>query len=67
MEALDRTVSAAEPGVTAFSRQTIPEVGQLVRDLRETTMTINQLTERLNNQGASSLLGAQDLPDYEPR
>lgn len=67
MNALDRTISAAEPGMTAFSQQTVPEVGQLVRDLRETTTTINQLTRRLNNQGASSLVGAPNLPDYEPR
>jgi len=67
MVSLDRTITAAEPGLNAFSRQTIPEVGQLVRDLRETTTTINALTGRLNNQGAGSLVGARQLPDYEPQ
>ena len=67
METLNTTIAAAQPGLNAFSQQTIPEVGQLVRDLRETTTTINQITDRLNNQGASSLLGTEKLPDYEPQ
>ena len=34
-EALNSAIGDARPGLQAFSKQTIPEVGQLVRDLRE--------------------------------
>lgn len=67
MNALDRTITAAEPGMTAFSRQTVPEVGQLVRDLREMTQALTAISERLNRDGAGSLVGSQRLPDYQPR
>jgi phospholipid/cholesterol/gamma-HCH transport system substrate-binding protein len=45
----------------------VPEFGQLVRDLREATETLNDMTERLNREGAGSLLGARQLPEYEPQ
>ena len=67
MESLDRTISAAEPGLNAFSRQTVPEIGQLVRDLREMTNALTAVSERLEREGASSLLGQRELPDYEPQ
>lgn len=67
MEALDRTISAAEPGLNAFSRQTVPEIGQLVRDLRDTSDALTAITERVNREGAGSLIGSTELPEYEPQ
>jgi phospholipid/cholesterol/gamma-HCH transport system substrate-binding protein len=54
------------PGVQAFSTQTLPEVGQLVRDLRATTDSLRDISDRLNQQGVSGVVGGQRLPDYEP-
>ena len=65
MEALEKTVQAAQPGVTTFSEQTLPEVNQLVRDLRATTKSLNGITEKVNRGGASSLISSEPLPDYE--
>ncbi|NNC73261.1 MAG: MCE family protein [Sphingomonadaceae bacterium] len=67
MTALERTVSAAEPGLNQFSERTIPEVGQLVRDMRGMTQALTEISERLNRDGAGSLVGSQRLPDYEPQ
>ena len=67
MEALDRTVTAAEPGLNAFSQQTIPEIGQLVRDLGEMSEAMTAISQRINREGAGSLVGTARLPDYEPQ
>ena len=67
MEALQKTVKAAQPGVTNFSEQTLPEVNQLVRDLRATTKSLKNLTEQVEQGGASSLISSQPLPDYKPK
>ncbi len=67
MQTLDRTISAAEPGLNAFSQQTVPEVGQLVRDLRQMSDALTEVTERVNNGGATSIVGGNRLPDYEPQ
>jgi phospholipid/cholesterol/gamma-HCH transport system substrate-binding protein len=67
MESLDRTITAAEPGLNAFSRQTVPEIGQLVRDLRDTSDALTAITERINREGAGSLVGSAELPEYEPQ
>ena len=67
MAALETTVKAAQPGVTNFSEQTLPEVNLLVRDLRATTKSLKNLTEQVENGGASSLISSQPLPDYEPK
>ena len=50
----------------AFSKQTIPEIGRLVHNLRETSEALGALSERLNQGGASSLIGSRKLPDYQP-
>ncbi len=67
MAALERTMEAAEPGMTQFSERTVPEVGQLVRDMRGMTQALTDISERLNRDGAGSLVGSQRLPDYEPQ
>lgn len=67
MENLNAVLAEARPGVQAFSEQTLPEVGQLVRDLRATTDALRDITDRLNQQGVGGVIGGQRLPDYEPR
>lgn len=67
MNNLDAAIGDARPGLQAFSKQTIPEVGQLVRDLREMSDSLSQVSQRLNQQGAGGIIGGQKLPDYKPR
>lgn len=67
LAALEATATAAQPGVTNFSEQTLPEVNLLVRDLRATSKSLKNLTEQVEQGGASSLISSQPLPDYEPK
>jgi len=64
---LDAAIGDARPGLQAFSKQTIPEVGQLVRDLREMSDSLSAVSQRLNTQGAGGIIGGSKLPDYKPR
>lgn len=66
MASLEGVLNEARPGVQAFSNQTLPEVGQLIRDLRATSESLREMTERLNQQGVGGVLGGRELPDYEP-
>lgn len=56
----------SRPGMRQLSDNTIPEAEAAIRDLRATTRSLRDLTDRLNNEGAGSLLGGQKLPDYKP-
>ncbi len=66
MASLDAVLADARPGVQAFSKQTIPEVGQLVRDLRSMSESLGSVAQKLDQGGAGSLLGSPALPDYKP-
>lgn len=66
MENLNAAIADARPGLQAFSNQTLPEVGQLVRDLRETNDSIQSITRRLDQQGVGGVIGGERLPDYRP-
>lgn len=67
MDNLDAVLNDARPGMQAFSKQTLPEVGLLVRDLRDMAAALSGVAERLNQGGAGSLVGSRKLPDYEPK
>ena len=67
IETIDRTITTAEPGLKAFSEQTVPEIGQLVRNLGEMSDALTTLSQRINREGAGSLVGSTQLPDYEPQ
>jgi phospholipid/cholesterol/gamma-HCH transport system substrate-binding protein len=65
MNNLDKVLSDARPGVQAMTKQTIPEIGQLVRDLRDTSDALRSITTRIDQQGATSILSSPKLPDYK--
>lgn len=66
LQALERSIGAAQPGIESFSERTLPEVGALVRDLRATSESLRNISERLERQGVGGLIGSERLPDYEP-
>jgi len=66
MAQLERAIGDARPGIQAFSNQTLPEVGQLMRDLRSTSESLREITDRLNQRGLGGVMGGQRLPDYHP-
>jgi len=64
-ETLNAAIDDARPGLQAFSKQTMPEANRLIRDLRTTATALSAVAEKVDQQGASSLIGAQKLPDYK--
>jgi len=66
MQNLDAAIADARPGLQAFSERTIPEAGRLVQDLRRTAIALAEIAERLEADGASSLISPKKLPDSEP-
>ena len=67
MESLNTAIGDARPGLQAFSKKTIPEVGQLVQDLRVMSTSLASVAEKLDQGGATSLIGSPKLPDYKPK
>jgi phospholipid/cholesterol/gamma-HCH transport system substrate-binding protein len=66
METLDLALSEARPGLRSLSTQTMPEVNQLVRDLRTMSESLGSVATKLDQGGATALVGAPRLPDYNP-
>ena len=64
---LDAMISDARPGIQNFSKSTLPEANRMIRDLRELSESLRGLTERVEQGGVGSALGAPKLPDYKPR
>ena len=64
MTQLQAAIGDARPGIQAFSNQTLPEVGQLVRDLRATSQSLRDITDRMNQHGVGGIIGGPHLPDY---
>jgi len=64
--ALEGVLKNAQPGAERFSNKTLPEIDQLVEDMQALTKSMTNVTERLDQGGAGSLLSAPTLPDYEP-
>jgi phospholipid/cholesterol/gamma-HCH transport system substrate-binding protein len=64
IQSLEGVLNDARPGVQAFSTQTLPEVGQLIRDLQATSASLRDVTDRLNQQGVGGIVGGERLPTY---
>ena len=64
-ETLNAAIQDARPGLQTFSKQTVPEANRLVRDLRVTATALSSIADKVDQGGASSLIGQQKLPDYK--
>ena len=63
---LNGLVGDSRPAAKQLQATTLPQAEAAIRDLRASTKALRDLTEKLNNEGAGSLLGGQRLPDYKP-
>jgi phospholipid/cholesterol/gamma-HCH transport system substrate-binding protein len=63
---LNGMITDARPGVQNFSKETLPEANKLVHDLRELSQSLEQVSQRVNQQGIGGALGPEKLPDYNP-
>lgn len=64
-ETLNGAIQDARPGLQTFSKRTVPEINQLVLDLRQMSAALASVAEKVDRQGAGSLIGQQKLPDYK--
>jgi phospholipid/cholesterol/gamma-HCH transport system substrate-binding protein len=63
---MNAMISDARPGVQNFSKSTLPEANKLVRDLRQLSQSLQDVSNRVNQQGIGGALGPAKLPDYKP-
>jgi phospholipid/cholesterol/gamma-HCH transport system substrate-binding protein len=66
MAKVEGIAAAAQPGVETFSNQTLPEVTQLIRELRETSNRLGAVAAKLDEDPAGALIGGRTLPEYQP-
>lgn len=64
--ALETTLNDIGPVTQQLSRDTLPAANATLRDIRQTSETLRNVTERLETEGAGALVGGTQLPDYEP-
>jgi len=67
LDKVDAIAASAQPGVQQLSNQTLPEVTQLIRELRETTARLGAIAAKLDEDPAGALLGGRTLPEYQPQ
>ena len=63
---LKGTLVAARPVTRQLTESTLPAAEATLRDLRATSKALRGVTEKIENEGATSLISGQKLPDYEP-
>ena len=63
---LDSMIGEARPGVQNFSKSTLPELNQLVRELRQLSESLRGVSQRVEEGGIGGALGPEKLPDYKP-
>ena len=66
LSALETTLNNANPAIETLNTQTLPEVTQLARDLRELSVSLKSVTERVDQNGLGGVVSAPALPDYKP-
>ncbi len=64
--ALETTLADARPAARALTETTLPAANATLADLRRTSAALRAITEKINDQGASSLVRGTPLPEYEP-
>lgn len=61
---VEGVVDTAKPALNTLSTQTLPETGQLIRDLRGVTDQLGALAAKLDQDPAGALIGGRRLPEY---
>ena len=65
-DSLNETLASVQPAAQRVNNETLPAAEATLRDLRATSTALRSITEKLEQQGATSLIGSPTLPDYEP-
>ena len=64
--ALEATLQDARPATRELAQTTLPLANATLQDLKRTSEALRQVMERIETEGAGSLVGGSTLPDYEP-
>ena len=65
-DTLNNTLKQAQPAVRTLNDRTLPSANATLEDLQATSRSLRDLTERLEDKGATDLISSPKLPDYEP-
>ena len=63
---LEATMQDVRPGARELAQTTLPLANATLQDLKRTSAALRQVTERIETEGAGSLVGGTKLPEYEP-
>ena len=63
---LSATLEDARPATRQLTESTLPAAEATLKDLQATSKALRAVTERIETEGATSLIGGQKLPEYEP-
>jgi phospholipid/cholesterol/gamma-HCH transport system substrate-binding protein len=66
VDELKGTLGDARPAARQLSETTLPAAEATLRDLRAATRALRNVTEKIDDEGAGSLLGGPKLPEYKP-
>lgn len=64
-QSLSATLEDTRPAARQLTESTLPAAEATLRDLQATSKALRKLTEQIETQGATSLLGGPKLPDYD--
>ena len=67
LSALESALNSTAPTIQTLNTQTLPEINQLARDLRQMASSLKNITDRLDQQGVGGLVATPKLPDYKPK
>lgn len=63
---VDKLAATAQPGVEGLATQTVPQLNQLVADLRDVSQQMGALASKLDEDPLGAVTGGRPLPDYKP-
>lgn len=63
---LQAMLDDSRPAARQLATSTLPAAEATLRELKATSAALRAVTEKIESQGAGSLLGGQQLPEYEP-
>lgn len=63
---LQATLEDTRPAARELATTTLPTANATLQDLRRTSEALRAVTERIESEGAGSLIGSPKLPDYKP-
>jgi phospholipid/cholesterol/gamma-HCH transport system substrate-binding protein len=64
--ALQATLNSSQPAINELTETTLPAADATLQDLRRTSASLRALTERIETEGAGSLVRGAQLPTYKP-